>query len=306
MQKIGYYLLKGLLRSLGSMPLKVHYSIARFLGFLAGNVIRYRREVVAVNIARSFSDLKYDELKAAIKEFYRHFADLIVETVWFGSCDAKRLKDANIAEIINIEELNHLFEVSPSIVTLYSHCGNWELYGGIASYNRTDQPSCFKEDNFVVVYRKLSSKVWDKIMQENRKAPLIDPKGFEGLVESDNVVRYIMRHKSEKKIYNFNTDQSPYGNSSANIFVDFLHQDTRTMTAAAALAHKFGFAVAYQNMRPERQGHYLIEFTTICEDASKMSVEDIMQRYYELLQKDIEAMPANYLWTHKRWKDVRK
>jgi len=305
MQKPGYYILKFFLRLLGAMSLKAHYRCARFLAFLAGSVIKYRREVVAINLARSFPDLKYDELKALTKEFYRHFADLIVETVWFGACSEKRLREANVAEIVNIEEMNRLFELSPSIVTMYSHCGNWELYGGVASYCPADKPSCFREDNFVVVYRKLSSKVWDILMQENRKAPLVDPAGFEGLVESDNVVRYIMRHKGEKKIYNFNTDQSPYGNSSANIFVDFLHQDTRTMTAAAALAHKFGFSVAYQNMRPQSRGHYLIEYTTICEDASKMSVEDIMQRYYELLQKDIEAMPSNYLWTHKRWKDVR-
>jgi len=298
-------LLKAVLRLLGSMPLKVHYRFASFLAFMASSVIKYRPEVVAVNLARSFPKMGYGELKVQIKEFYKHFADLVVETVWFGACSAERLRKANIAEIVNIEEMNRLYETTPSIVTMYSHCGNWELYGGVGSYNLTDKPSCFREDNFVVVYRRLSSKVWDLLMQENRKAPLIDSAGFEGLVESDSIVRYIMRHKGEKKIYNFNTDQSPYIDSPANIFVDFLHRDTKTMTAAAALAHKFGFSVVYQNMRPERRGHYLIEYTTICEDASSMSVEDIMQRYYELLQKDIEAMPANYLWTHRRWKDVR-
>ena len=29
-----------------------------------------------------------------------------------------------------------------------------------------------------------------------------------------------------------------------------------------------------------------------------------MERYYALLQKDIEAQPSNYLWSHKRWKNL--
>ena len=33
-----------------------------------------------------------------------------------------------------------------------------------------------------------------------------------------------------------------------------------------------------------------------------MTAQDVMKTYYQLLQEDIEAVPWNYLWTHKRWK----
>ena len=29
---------------------------------------------------------------------------------------------------------------------------------------------------------------------------------------------------------------------------------------------------------------------------------ELMQRYYRLLEEDIQKQPWNYLWTHKRWK----
>jgi KDO2-lipid IV(A) lauroyltransferase len=43
-------------------------------------------------------------------------------------------------------------------------------------------------------------------------------------------------------------------------------------------------------------------FVPICEDASKMTPEAILRRYYDLLEEEIRQTPANWLWSHKRWK----
>ena len=50
------------------------------------------------------------------------------------------------------------------------------------------------------------------------------------------------------------------------------------------------------------EGGYTITFNPICEDASRTTPEEIMNKFYALLEKDVEAQPWNYLWTHKRWK----
>lgn len=302
MRKFGKILLKGLLLLFGSLPLKIQYANARFLAWLAGSAIGYRRDDVMVNLSRSFPDKKYEELKEIKKKFYRHFADVIVETAWFGASSPKRLRRQNICRIVNPEVIGALYEKCPSVVIMYSHCGNWELYGGIENYNPTDIPTHFTEDNFTVVYKRMSSKVWDEILHENRIAPLKDRKAFPGYVESNDIVRFVFQHRGEKKFYNLNTDQSPYYNSGANLDIEFMHQKTQTMTAAAALARKFSMGIVYLNMRPESRGHYLIEFTTIAENAAELSVGQIMGKYYELLEKDLDAMPENYLWTHRRWK----
>ena len=303
MRKLGKTLLRGLMLMFGSLPLKVQYANARLIAWLAGDLIGYRRDDVMINLSRCFPEKKYDELKDIRKKFYRHFADLIVEAVWFGACrNPERLRRQNICRIVNPELIGALYEKCPSVVIMYSHCGNWELYGGIENYNPDGVPTHFSEDNFTVVYKSMSSKVWDEIIHENRIAPLKDREAFKGYVESGDIVRFVFQHRGEKKFYNLNTDQSPYYNSGANVELEFMHQHTYTMTAAAALARKFGMGIAYLNMRPESRGHYLIEFTTIAENASEQSVEQIMGKYYELLEKDLDAMPENYLWTHRRWK----
>lgn len=301
MVRLGTYLLSGFLRLLGLLPLKVHYAFGAFLSFLAEKVVRYRRSDVMINLSRSFPEKKYGELKKISHSFYRHFGDLLAEAVWFGGCrNPERLKKSGIVRILNPEVLNDYYEKSPSVMVMYSHCGNWELFGGIGSYS--DIPLCANADNLCVVYKRLSSKVWDIVMKENRCAPIGGGKNFNGYVESSDIVRYAFSHKDEKRLFNMNTDQSPYYNSGANVDIVFMHQKTKTMTGAAALASKFHMAVLYQNMRPLSRGHYVMEFTPICPDASQMSPESIMKRYYELLEKDINNTPENYLWTHRRWK----
>ena len=119
-----------------------------------------------------------------------------------------------------------------------------------------------------------------------------------------NLIRYAFTHRDEKKAYNVNTDQRPYFASPANIEVEFLGQHVQTMTGAAALARKFGMAVAYLTMRREGRGHYVMRYVPICKDASRMEVRDIMQQYYRLLEADIRQQPENYLWTHKRFAKV--
>ena len=307
MKKLGHniakYLLKALMALFAALPLKLHYFNARILAWLAGSVIGYRRDDVMTNLARSFPDKKYDELRAIKKEFYRHFADLVVEAIWFGGCrNPKRLRRSRIVEIANPEEIKRVFELAPSVMVLYSHCGNWELYGGIENYNYSDVEMPVREDNFCVVYREMSSKVWDEIMRDNRFAPLKDRKNYPGYLESKDVIRYALKHRAEKKIYNMNTDQRPYFNSNGEKYLKlkFLNRVVETMDGGAKIAHKLGMAVCFLKMDIASRGHYRIEYVTICDDASKMSTEDIMKKYYSLLEEEINENPANYLWTHRR------
>lgn len=308
--KVTYYLLKGLFLLIGKLPLKVCLAIGRFISFVAEKVVRYRVSDATINISRSFPEMDYHELKETVHKFYLHFGDLLAESVWFGAChNPQRLVKSHICTIQNPELLNSLSKVSPSTIVLSSHMGNWELSGGIASYNYKDigEPFVVNEGNYCVIHKNLASKTWEKLMRNNRTAPLIDPSHFEGYLETAQVLRYALKHRNEYKIYNFITDQSPsYYGSGANITVDFMNRRTVTMTGAAALAVKLGMSVVFQSFLREGRGHYRISYTAICENASEMTVEEIMQNYYSLLEKDLHLQPENYLWTHRRWKNFEE
>lgn len=75
-------------------PLKLHYFWGRCIAWLVSGPIHYRRDLVMMNLARSFPEKKYKELKVIMKDFYRHFGDIVAETFWFaGAHDKKRLKN---------------------------------------------------------------------------------------------------------------------------------------------------------------------------------------------------------------------
>lgn len=300
--KIGGTLIRCLLWPLSLLPLKVHRCCGRAVGCFLGKVLRYRRDVVMINLAKSFPEKKYDELLSICDRFYGHLGCIIGEALWFGGCtNAERLKRSHIVEIENVELPNRFFDEGKSVFTMYSHSGNWELIGGYASY-AYGEPLKFPEKDICVVYRKLASPAWDRFIAFNRTAPLMDRKGYEGMLESYNALRFILKHKGQRRMYNFITDQFPYTSSSCVDVGTFLSQHTLSMDGAAAIARKLGMPLLYMSMKLKDDGNYLIRYVTIAEDASMFSVRELLARYYALLEEDIRCQPWNYLWTHKRWK----
>ena len=169
-------------------------------------------------------------------------------------------------------------------------------------YNVTDSGDSIPVQNYRMSYLRQSSRVWDRILRDNRLAPLEDRDGFEGYIESRSLARDVITHRNDKMVFNFINDQRPYFNAPDYIMVNFMNRECRTMSAAAALASKFSLPVLYLRMMHKEDGRgYYIEHVTITEDASKMAVEDIIKQYYRLLEADIRQQPENYLWTHNRW-----
>lgn len=301
MRKVGTVVLDAIMWLLSKMPLKVHYAFSRMFSWLFGTILHYRRDVVTINIARSFPDKKYKEISQIVKQFYGHIGDIIAEAIWFGHSGPERLHKQKIYSYKGLEEFNRAFENSPSVMVLTTHCGNWELLGGFMNYNYTGLPFSFDEGNITVVYRPLSSGVWNDIMESNRCYSLRGSK-FNGYVATEKVLRYAIEHRKEKRLYIFPTDQYPYKMATKHDVGEFMHQPTQTMTGAAALAHKFGMSVFYVTNRVVERGRYESELVEICPNAAEMTPEAIMERYYALLQAELEAQPWNYLWSHKRWK----
>ncbi len=137
------------------------------------------------------------------------------------------------------------------------------------AYNYDDSVhSPFTGGNTFVVYKELRNPLWNEILYRNRIAPM---PGFNGLVESSSILRFCIRHRQEK-------------------------------LGGIGLAQRLGFAAVYMKYVRTGRGHYRIEYVKICDDASQMSQDDLLRRYYELLEEEIIETPANWLWSHKRWK----
>lgn len=287
---------------LGRLPLKFHYFMGDVLAWCAMNVFHYRTGMVWKNISRSFPDLKYRELKKIYKNFYRHFGEIFAEAIWFGGSSYERLNRSGIVTVMNPEEISEMYKASPSMTVLSTHCGNWELLGGFLGYRTaTGGRIVFEEKDITVVYKRLTNEISDKVFALNRIAPLEDV-GTECEVESGNILRYSIKHKDEKRVYIYPTDQAPYYKSGPHPIGKFLHQETKAMLGSVGVACRLSHSVVYMKMKRVERGRYEMSLIPICRDASQMKPEQIMRKYYDLLEQEINETPHNWLWTHNRWK----
>ena len=288
--------------ALSKLPLKFHYFMADALAWMFRKVLRYRYSTVMVNLSRSFPDRKYKEIDRIAKDFYRHFGEIFAEAIWFGGSSYERLRKNHIVTVTNPEDANEMFLSSPSMTVLSTHCGNWELLGGLLGYETaTGGRFIIREEDIQVVYKKLSSPVADEVFKRNRIAPL-EKVGTECEVESSNILRQAIKNKGERKMYIYPTDQAPYWKAGKHPIGDFMHQQTNVMLGSVGVACKLSHSVMYMKMRRVERGRYEMTLIPICRNASEMTPEQIMRKYYDLLEQEINETPHNWLWTHKRWK----
>ena len=298
MKKIKVELTYWLMRFFALFPLGFHYFWADVIAWILEHLLRYRRDVICMNLSRSFPELRSWEIKPLIKEYYKHMAEIVVEAIWFGGCDLERLRKSGICTITNLDTLTNLYGDSKSVIVMYSHCGNWELLGGIPAYGTDSAGNTpFGYENTFFVYKQLHNEVSDEIFKRNRIAPM---PGFKGLLEANQILRFCLKNKDNKALYCYAADQYPYVGS--HDIGTFLHQPTKTMLGSIGIAHKMGMGVVYMKMNRVRRGHYDIEFIPICTDASQMDQIAILRKYFDLLEEEIKANPVNWLWSHNRWK----
>jgi len=302
MKRICVKIFRGVVVLLSKLPLRFHYFMGDILSWLARAVFRYRTDVVLTNLSRSFPEAKYKDIKKIYKDFYRHFGEIFAEFMWFGGSSYNRLRKQGIVRLTNVNIFSELYEKAPSVTLLSTHCGNWELLGGLPGYDSDDGGRmAFSERDIYVVYKKMTNEVSDRVFALNRIAPL-ELVGTECEVESKNILRFSIANKDRKCLYIYPADQAPYRGAGKHPIGEFMHQPTNAMIGSMGVACRLSHAVVYMKMKRVERGHYEVSFIPVCVDASKSSPEDILRRYYDLLEEEINETPANWLWTHKRWK----
>ncbi len=273
-----------------------------FLAWFLRSVLRYRSDVVMVNLSRAFPKKSYEEIREIHKRFYLHFVSIFTEMLWFGRLRGergrKKLRESHFVEFANPEVFNRLAAGARQVMLLQAHTGNWELSCSLP-FSSYGQPLDILPGQLAFTYLRLHNPWAGRFVARNRLA-IMDGLDFQGYVESGQVMRYVMVHREQKFVFSFITDQFPY--TAHQVPVNFMHQDTVTMTGGAKVAVKLDMAVAYLRFACREGGGYTLSVEPICERAGGMDPADIMRKYYQLLEEDLEKQPWNYLWTHKRWK----
>ncbi|MBR5736805.1 MAG: lysophospholipid acyltransferase family protein [Bacteroidales bacterium] len=281
---------------LSLLPLCVHQVLAGFVAWMLGPVLKYRQSVVSTNLSKAFPDLGDDGVKVLSRDYYQHVADIICETVWSLTRSYAHIKKKGVCSVENGEVLEGLFEKYGSVVVLLGHSGNWELLPGLPVYS---DEATYGYDNVVSAYHPMSDRFSEELFLRLRSFHRFKRKN---LVPSGSFLRYVLENRDERKVYFFIADQCPEGRGGVE--TEFLGLRTEWVTGAEAIARKTGMPVAYIGINRAARGRYVISCETICEKPSSTQPGEITEAYSSKLERDIRADRVNWLWSHRRWKNL--
>ncbi len=287
-----------LIRLFALLPFWVLYLWADFIGWLAFSVIGYRKAVVIDNLKKSFPEKSDKEIKQIARRFYRNLGDIIVESLKVIGLSEKQLQKR--VSYKNYHILEDRLKGGSSVIVMTPHSGNWEWLLLACSYLLVK--SGFGVD---AVYSPLSSQFFDRLMIKIRSKFGADP------TPMNMVLRNVIKHKRDKskpRVVAMVADQRPLPNES-NYWTEFLHQETAFFIGSERIARKVGFPVVYTSIRRLKRGHYEVNFQEVAAPPYQKlsSTEDmpIIEQFARLVEKDIQASPDQWLWSHKRWKHKR-
>lgn len=296
MSKILLHIVWWLLYLVSLVPLRVYYVLSDIAAWLLCNVFSYRKSTIYTNLARSFPELGYDQIRKIAKEYYKYMCDIMVESLWQISASAKQ--QCSMVDVEGSALLDEMVARYGKVVLLMGHRGNWEMMGVFLGEKEKRCPDGFADHPITVTYKvargKLSNFLFEKIrMNEFKK---FHNPGC--IVGAKQFLRHVVRGEG-KHTYIFIADQYP---RVGGIPLRFLNQDTFFFAGAESVACKIGMPVVYMDMVRVKRGRYRMNFTLISENPKECANGVITARYAKLLEENIRENKYNWLWSHKRWK----
>ncbi|MDD3300353.1 MAG: lysophospholipid acyltransferase family protein [Bacteroidales bacterium] len=274
------------------LPLRFHYFLSSLAGFFLFRVLKYRQNVVTVNIARSFPQFKYNDIKVISDKFYRNFTDIIAENIKMISLSTGKIK--KMGKITNPELLMKFYRKGVPVIIAGGHMGNWEFLTRLDDFEGGDSKG-YSGKQLCFVYKQQHSALSDSVIRWVRSR---NNKGR--LIESGSAARAILKNKDLPACYFLFSDQAPLPGSKFRM--EFLSQQTFMINGPEVISKAAGIPVLFVEMQRDGRGRYLVTFHEIAEDPAQCEKGDVTAGFARLLETCIKREPDNWLWSHKRWK----
>ncbi|MGV3609328.1 MAG: lysophospholipid acyltransferase family protein [Fluviicola sp.] len=284
MSKVAYYLF---VLPLSKLPLWITYRFSDLFFLVLITVFPYRKKVIEDNIARSFPHLSRKEHLKIKRQFYRYFADMLLEGVKNLGISERELRKRFV--IKNPELMEQLYDQNKSVLLVSAHYMNWE-------WMITGQDLFFPHQA-IGIGMPLTSGYWDKKINTLRSR--FGMKVIHAKIVKETFDSYLKKGIPTATLVL--SDQSP-ADSTKCYWMTFLHQTTGILFGAEQLANTYDQAVVFYLPKKIKRGYYEVELQLLTDEPRTLPWGKITETHAHLLEKRILKEPAPWLWSHKRWK----
>lgn len=285
-----YYLIYPAAWCIGRLPYQIQLLVADFVRWVLYRVVRYRRRVVRENLRASFPEMDEAERKRIEREFYKHLADVVVETLSLASVSEREI--LRRMRYLNMEDLKRWTE-GRSWISAMAHYGSWEYTTNFDLYHTHDET--------LAVYRPLSDRGAERFYRRIRSRFGVRP------VPMHDVGREMVRCVREGRSATLAliADQTPPWPEIQN-WTSFLERWTPFFMGMEKIAVKFRLPVVFLDVRKVRRGYYEAAFELLYDGSEAVAEGEITRRYAERLERMIRQRPEWWMWSHRRWKHDRE
>lgn len=273
------------LRALAALPFGVLYALTALLVLVLRYLLRYRVQVARTNLRGCFPSRSRAEIESLLATYYRHLGQVIAECIKLASLSAeemrRRIRFTN-AELVHAETA-----AGRSVLLVAGHLGNWEWsLQGVVLYLGVPIDAA---------YKPLHSAGADR--------ELLKLRGRFGarMVAAKKLVRAVARRRNELHAIALMADQIP-ASSGGRHWLRFFGRETAFYPGPGEIARLTGYAAFFTSMRRTGRGYYDMTFHPMAAAGERLEPAVFTERYAQILETQIRADPADWMWTHRRWK----
>lgn len=253
------------------------------IAFVLRVIVRYRRDVIAGNMAASLQPVTQIQVNRYVKKYYRFLARVIRQILFTPT--ARRLHRQMTWS--SDAPLDTWLAEGKSVLVTFGHIGNWEWAGSFVGMQYPHQ--------VCALYKKIKTQSIDRMMFQRRNTHV------DHLIEIGNVGELLRLMKKKSVLVLMLSDQNP-GSDQGLIWANFLGRETAFVNGPESLSLRYKLPVVYLDIQPDGKGAYHVHCTPLHDGQELLPAGAITQRFATALENNIRAYPVEWLWSHKRWK----
>jgi KDO2-lipid IV(A) lauroyltransferase len=272
-----------LMRLLALLPLPLLRGVGAGLGELFRLAVASRRRIVRVNLQLCFPELDEPARRRLARRHFRALGIGICETLvaWFAS-------DARLRRLGSVEGLEHLRAAQADgsgVLLLTGHFSTMELGSRLVHVYGA---------GFHAMYRPADNAFAEYWMRRLRELRLGQP-----AVPKDDLKRVLRLLRNGDRIW-YGPDQTL---EAANaVFAPFFGVPALTLTATSRLA-QLGRAKVVPFFPQRVGGRYRVVIQPALDNFPSGDDAADSARINRILEQAVRAVPEQYFWVHRRFKD---
>jgi Kdo2-lipid IVA lauroyltransferase/acyltransferase len=247
-------------------------------------VFAYRKNVVNENLRLSFPEKTITELNQIERDYYKNLCDSIVETIKLISISKTELSKRITC---NWEVFDSMTNENRNGQAYMSHQFNWEWATVLCNW--------YSPRRFTGLYMPLSNKVFDRLYLKMRS------RSGTQLFRVQDSQKQMANVQQQKTLWGFIADQNPSDPKRVS-WNDFMNRKTAFFKGPEFIAKRYNNLVFFGEITKIKRGFYAINMKLAFDNPQNTKDGEITEAYVRHLEESIKRQPANWVWSHRRWK----